>query len=55
MNRGKATKINILNLNDSLIANYSDFPYCGGLNEDGSTGSNIWVPYRQLVQLLGKG
>lgn len=41
IDRGKAPKINNLYPNDGLIANYSDFPCCGGLNEDGSTGSHI--------------
>lgn len=54
MDKGKALKINILYPNDGLIANYSDFPYHGGLNEDGSTGSHVWISYRQLVELFGK-
>lgn len=54
MDKGKALKINILYPNDGLIANYSDFPYHGGLNEAGSTGSHIWISYQQLLELFGK-
>lgn len=52
MDRGKASKI--LYLNDGIIDNYSDFSYHGGLDEDGSIGSHIWMVCHQFVELFGK-